>query len=600
MKRAAAVIGLALVVATAGGWVFIRLGGWLVSPDPVEAVDVLVVPSGDPDRRFAAAVEYLGDGLAEAIWLTVSEPGPVLAETEAVRTYAREHEVHDAVRIIGVTDSTRSDARRTLATIQSEGLDRPTIAIVTSPERISRARITFERMLGDHARVRAWSDGSEYRAERWWRTDAPDTLIEAGKLVGTMALIGPTTTPGRGGPGPQMPLRALIGGAIGTIVAGFAVRPVARRLRLVARPRLFRVSPKSTPLLGGAAILAGMGVGVVAGGGVRVGSLGIVAVGGILLLALVGLVDDLAGLGPRSRLVWAGLAGSAAWLFGLRASVFPVGTPGADIADAVVTLLWFVGVTHALNVLDHVDGAAGGVSAVSAAFITLVAVSSGQIVVALGGAALCGASLGYLVHNFPPARLFMGDMGALGIGFALASLAMALSPEQRPPLSMAVAVLVLGVPLFDVTLVTVSRLRSRTKVSVGGTDHTTHRLIARGLSVRQASAFLWVSQAVLGALAVSVAIAPRLWAWVVVSVVGVAGLAALVVFLRMSPWRTAAPKASPEVVDGLEEAVAALTSFSEAAAADGLTSSDPGLNRAARAMIRRLEGVRRRLRSDEG
>src|SRR5207245_2294613 len=230
-----------------------------------------------------------------------------------------------------------------------------------------------------------------------------------------------------------LPLRALVGAFVVAAIVGAACRRIAHRLGLVAVPRLWRSHAMPTPMLGGLAILLGIGAGGLAAGGIRIGGLGAVAAAGVIVLGLVGFVDDIAGLGPGTRLAWAAVAGTGAWLLGLRVDLFRNAT-GAEFVDGLLTVLWFVGVTHALNVLDHIDGATAGVGAASAATIAAVAAIGGQFVVAAAAAAVAGACLGYLVHNFPPARLFMGDMGALALGFALAALALGLKPHQHVPL----------------------------------------------------------------------------------------------------------------------------------------------------------------------
>jgi UDP-GlcNAc:undecaprenyl-phosphate GlcNAc-1-phosphate transferase len=252
-----------------------------------------------------------------------------------------------------------------------------------------------------------------------------------------------------------------------------------------------------------------------------------------------------------------------------------------------------------MNFLDNVDGVSAGVAAVSAATVTIVAVSSGQFVVAVAAAALAGACLGYLVHNFPPARLFMGDMGALAVGFALASLTLALRPKQTSPLSIVVAILALGVPIFDTTLVTVSRLRAGLSPSTGGTDHTSHRLLERGYSLRSVLGVLVAAQVVLGGLAVALAVSSRGVGWAIAAVAALVGLGALAVSLRLSVWTPPVhAEVSEDVRHALARALEAIRAFEQSATDSGLVLSDPVTVRALREGTRRLEAMHTRLTGD--
>lgn len=588
-----------LAVLAAGAFSFVQLGDWLSVRDAPRRVDVIVVPAGDPDHRVPAALSHLEAGRGEEVWVTVSPDGPVLEEREAITGFAAERGLRDRVRLLGPSESQAAAAQVVARRLENLAVgDGVEIAVVTSPWTLTRARITYSRVLGSRVDVSVWPDGRRYAAGAWWRREASRTAVEATKLVGTLALFGARPVSEAGDVPLRFPLRALGGGFLVALLAGAACRPLARRLRLVAHPRLLRAHSRPVPLLGGLAILAGLAGGVVAGGGFAIGAAGAVAAGGVVTLALVGFVDDIVGLGARSRLVWAALAGTAAWLLGLRAQAFGPGIVG-DVGDAVLTVVWFVGITHAMNLLDNTDGAAAGVGAVAGAALSAIAMASGQWVVAVGAASLAGACAGYLVHNVHPARLFMGDLGALGVGFALAALGIGLRPGAEEPLSFAVAVFVLGVPIFDTVLVTISRVRSGRPVGTGGTDHPAHRLIARGWSVPRAAAALWGGQAVLGAAAYAVATAPRVWGWVLVVMVGVVGLGTLALFLRLPPWR---PKVHEEggrgVAEAIDRAVGPLREVIRTGRADGLGASDRETMRAAEDTLTRLERARRVLRDE--
>jgi UDP-GlcNAc:undecaprenyl-phosphate GlcNAc-1-phosphate transferase len=597
MKRFVPIV-LAVPVIAGLGVVGGLLGHWLSVPDPVHKVDAIVVTSGDAEKRVPAALALVRRGVSRTLVVALWSRGPVLDEQARIRDYVGRHASSPTtVEFVGPSRSVLAEAK---AVRRYAGRARPgwqTLAVVDVPWQAARVRLAFERSLPG-VDVSVWSDGSRYRASRWWRTARGTTLIEGAKTAATLAILGPLpASPGQRAPA-TLPLRALAGGLVVAALAGAGCRRLARRLGLVAVPRLWRTHATPTPMLGGLAILLGIAAGVLTAGGIRLGALGAVAAAGVVVLALVGFVDDVAGLGAGSRVAWAAVAGAVAWLLGLRVDLFRNAT-GAELGDGVLTVLWFVAITHALNLLDHIDGATAGVGAVSAATIAAVAAAGGQFVVAGAAAAVAGACLGYLVHNFPPARLFMGDMGALALGFALAALALGLKPHQRIPLSAFVPVFALAVPIFDTTVVTVSRLRAGRKPHVGGTDHVSHRLLVRGLSVREAVGVLVAAQVALGAAAFAVAVAPHVVGWAVVAVAAVAGIAALVFFLGQPEWTPPAhEELSRDVRIAMARALDAIAMFEQAATATGLAGADPGMMRALRDGTRRLDAIRSRFRPE--
>ncbi len=533
LKRAIPLIAVGAVLIVLGV-LGRQLGNWLAAPDPVKKVDLLVVSEGDPERRVPLALDYLARGQADEVWVLTQRAGPVLNEPRAVRSFAADAGVDsDRLRTIAGSNDLVRDAVRSAEALRDRD-DISRVAVLTATRQQARTRLVYERSLSRDVLV--WSDKSRFDARRWWRSRAYDTLAEGMKYVVALASLGPgpEQLPERVTAG--VPARAFAGGAVVALLVGALCRLVAPRMGFVSVPRLWRTHSRPTSMLGGLAIVLGLGGGMIAGGNLRIGVLGAVAGAGVIGISLVGLVDDVAGLGAPARLVWASAAGAAAWLLGLRIVAVTGGEPVGDLINAGLTLLWFVGVTLSLNLLDNMDGVTAGVGAAASITIAVAAALGGQFVVTAAASALAGACIGYLVHNVHPARLFMGDMGALGLGFALAALALQLRPHPTPPLSMAVPVMALGIPIFDVVLVTVSRLREGRSPSLGGTDHAAHRLVARGMSARVAAAFLWVGQLILGAFAVLVARASVVVGVALVCLVGVSGLVALFVFLRMPVW----------------------------------------------------------------
>ncbi|MGH9224826.1 MAG: MraY family glycosyltransferase [Acidimicrobiales bacterium] len=216
-----------------------------------------------------------------------------------------------------------------------------------------------------------------------------------------------------------------------------------------------------------------------------------------LALGAMGLVDDDVTLPPRVRLLAELAAAVAAASLGITVHV-----TGNAAPDFVITLVWIVGITNALNLLDNMDGLAAGVAAVVATAVLVLAVAGEQHAVILLAAALAGACAGFLVHNRRPASIFMGDAGSLFLGFILALITIEVSPALRTPDSFAVPVMLLAVAVLDTTTVTLGRIRHGRSVLQGGKDHLSHRLVKRGLSMGLAVWLLIAVEAVAATLAV--------------------------------------------------------------------------------------------------
>jgi len=310
---------------------------------------------------------------------------------------------------------------------------------------------------------------------------------------------------------------ALMLAATGTPLA----RRVALRLGIIDEPteRKFHQSP--IPLLGGVAIYAGViGALLFFGDRFYINQLvGIVL--GATWVSFVGIWDDRWGLPPLVKL----LAQLAAALV-LMISGVQVLLPIPQAINYLVTVLWIVGITNAFNLLDNMDGLSGGVGSVAATFFVLLAAISGQYLVGSLAAAVLGACLGFLLYNFNPASIFMGDTGSLFIGFLMAALSIKLRfPSNSPTVTWMIPVLVLGVPIFDTTLVVVSRLRRRVNpFTTPGKDHVSHRLVRAGWTRREAVMVLYLVSGMLGSLAIFVSQAGVVQAYVVGWLVAVGGL----------------------------------------------------------------------------
>ena len=213
------------------------------------------------------------------------------------------------------------------------------------------------------------------------------------------------------------------------------------------------------------------------------------------LAFLVGLVDDFVHLRPRTKLLGQLLASGV-----LLGSGIGVWLTGIYAVDAALSLFWFVGLTNALNLLDNMDGLAGGVAAIASAYLTLIFYLSGEMGLVVLGLGFTASLVGFLAHNYPPARIFMGDSGSLFLGLFLAGLALAPAPGLSRSLAavLAAPVLILGVPILDTTLVTVGRVLEGRPVGQGGKDHTSHRFVDLGMPEKQTLWMLWALAALGG------------------------------------------------------------------------------------------------------
>lgn len=277
---------------------------------------------------------------------------------------------------------------------------------------------------------------------------------------------------------------------------------LATRYGVLDRPGGYKQQDGPVPYLGGLVIVVGFSAAVLAAAafapeGLPLDQLAIVIATGVSL-SVVGLADDVWGLSPVVRLVIEIAAGVVVVLSGAGVTL----AGGPTLASGLITVLWVVGVTNAFNLLDNMDGLSGGVAAIAAGTFFLIALMHGQFLVAALAAALAGCALGFLRHNFHPARIYMGDAGSLFIGFLLAVIGLKLRFEAPPTVTFFVPILVLGVALFDTSLVVLTRLAHRRSPLVGGRDHVSHRLVFLGLPVRAAVALIYGGAAALGWLAV--------------------------------------------------------------------------------------------------
>jgi UDP-GlcNAc:undecaprenyl-phosphate GlcNAc-1-phosphate transferase len=249
----------------------------------------------------------------------------------------------------------------------------------------------------------------------------------------------------------------------------------------------------------------------------------VVILGIAIALSVVGLADDLKGLGPLVRVLAEAAAGVGVWAMDAGVEL-----TGSDAGDLVLTALWVVGITNAFNLLDNMDGLSGGVAAITAGSCFVIAVANDQFLIAGLSAALAGCALGFLRHNFHPARIYMGDAGSLYLGFLLSYLTIKLRFDAPEDVTFLVPILLLGVPILDTTLVTVSRLLHRRNPMRGGQDHISHRLVRLGLPVRGAVGAIYVAAVSVGLVALVVSRVDRTSAYLLAGLV--VGIGAVVAF----------------------------------------------------------------------
>lgn len=274
------------------------------------------------------------------------------------------------------------------------------------------------------------------------------------------------------------------------------VRKVAISLGFVDAPAQRKLHSTPIPLMGGVAIFAGaMAAVLIFSGGLARSVTGVGLA--LSLVALVGLIDD-----RRDLPAWVKLGGEfVAFLilayFGIRVSL-----PIPEVLNYLLTFLWLAGISNAINFLDNMDGLSAGVSAVAASFMLLLGLQNNQFLVSALAAAVLGSCLGFLRYNFKPAQIFMGDAGSLFLGFSLALLGIQLRfPGNVNFVTWMVPIFILGLPIFDTTLVVVSRIRRGVSPNTAGKDHLSHRLVRLGYSQREAVLLLYLITGVFGMIA---------------------------------------------------------------------------------------------------
>lgn len=308
-------------------------------------------------------------------------------------------------------------------------------------------------------------------------------------------------------------LKVLIGASFGAaVLIAYALTPLVARLAIragaVDKPGRRKIHEQVMPRWGGIAILAAF-LAVMLAAWWTAGVMHLSLVGtsagshafwglllGTVIVAVAGALDDLYDLSPGLQLAGQGIAALAAMFLGVQIEFItnPFGDGRMIYLDnlgAFITVFWIMGITKAVDLIDGMDGLAAGIGAIAAGTMSLMAFVAGQPHVALLCAALAGAAIGFLRHNFNPARIFMGTVGAYVLGFVLATSSIIGVLKIPFLIAMVVPILALGVPIFDTSFAILRRARERRPIFSADRGHLHHRLLNRGLSQRQTVLVLW-------------------------------------------------------------------------------------------------------------
>jgi UDP-GlcNAc:undecaprenyl-phosphate GlcNAc-1-phosphate transferase len=286
------------------------------------------------------------------------------------------------------------------------------------------------------------------------------------------------------------------------------MRKIALATNIVDNPNAAHKShKKAVPYLGGVAIIIGIisisySTSLISNFTSTTFWLATSVLGPALLLGLIGLWDDLKNLKPLPRFIAqtvAGLFTAAVLILGNN-----VGNPtGSQIFDSIITVIWVVGICNSINFFDNLDGGAAGTVAISSIALAILALNGDQFLIAALSTVTAGATLGFLVWNKSPAKIYMGDAGALFLGVLLATLTVRFEPSAQTQIgSYLIPILLLAIPILDTTVAVLSRVRRHLSPFQGGQDHLSHRLIRAGLSRKQAAFSLWSLSAFFAVVAI--------------------------------------------------------------------------------------------------
>jgi UDP-GlcNAc:undecaprenyl-phosphate GlcNAc-1-phosphate transferase len=321
------------------------------------------------------------------------------------------------------------------------------------------------------------------------------------------------------------------------------VRALAIRLGAMDAPTLARkTQAEPVPYLGGVAIALGITIitfaAVFVGGnknGENTGQLKDLAFTVLfpaLTLGAMGLIDDLRSLSPWPRLIAQTVVGTILALVIVNSGT--VGTPsGASSINTAVTIFWIVGICNSINFFDNLDGAASGAVAIAALGVFFIAFDRGQELVSALSIVTAGATIGFLMWNKSPAKIYMGDAGALFLGIIISIATIRLNPGIQPTWkSLTIPAILLAVPLLDTCVAVFSRIARGVSPLTGGKDHLSHRLVRAGLTRPMAAIALWAASGLCAVAAIAIYLYADSIGTVLIAVFAAAWLTALAMFLR--------------------------------------------------------------------
>lgn len=285
------------------------------------------------------------------------------------------------------------------------------------------------------------------------------------------------------------------------------IRAFALKRGIVDRPRGRRVHEVPVPMLGGVGIYLSFLAACVIFARIDRNTIGLL-LGGAIIVA-VGVWDDICELNPRTKLCGQIAAAVVLVLFGVKIE-FVTNPLGGMIylgpMSIPLTIIWLVAFMNVVNFIDGLDGLASGISAIGAGAMAFAAFQTGQMQLVIMSMALAGSALGFLYYNFNPASIFMGDAGAMFLGFAIAGISAMGALKTPATLALAVPVLVMGVPILDTVFVIFKRVRQGVPISTGDKEHVHHRLLAMGMTQREAVLTIYAVSGLLAATACGVVI----------------------------------------------------------------------------------------------
>ena len=316
------------------------------------------------------------------------------------------------------------------------------------------------------------------------------------------------------------------------------MRKIALEQEVLDRPNSAHKSHKNpVPYLGGVAIIIGV---------VIVSNIALISnkftwsnfwlatsiLGPALVMGLVGLWDDLKSLNPLPRFIGQSIAGIVVAIILILND--NIGNPtGITVLDAAITVLWIVGICNSINFFDNLDGGATGTVAITAISLTYLAITGDQYFIAALSIVVAGSTLGFLIWNRAPARIYMGDAGALFLGLLIATLTIRFKPStDNLVTSFAIPVLLLAIPILDTTVAVFSRLRRKVSPFQGGKDHLSHRLVRYGFSRKVSAIALWLLSAVYSLFAVLISIQNIGYEYLIVFIASVIWILLLALFLN--------------------------------------------------------------------